>query len=99
MATLTTTELYSILEEKLGKQQAEAITQMVESKVAQETKSIETKLNTMEQKIDLKIEAVIQTIHLQVERAKNDIQRYMLTLFVTVILMILGLYAAIFLRT
>jgi hypothetical protein len=84
-ATITTTALYGVLSEKLGREQAKMVIDYVDAKV---DKSIEEKTKILATKDDI--------IGL-----KGDIislQRWIIGIFVTLSIMILGLYATILLK-
>lgn len=86
---ITLTKLYEILAQRIGKNEAECLTQYVEVKIKDEV------LNKVE------ILATRDDIHgLRDEMKDNTIsmQRWMLGTFITLVIMILGLYAAIFLK-
>lgn len=86
---ITITKLYEILAQRIGKNEAECLTQYVEVKIKDEV------LNKVE------ILATRDDIHgLRDEMKDNTIsmQRWMLGTFITLVIMILGLYAAIFLK-
>lgn len=80
--TISITELYDILSTKIGKEEARSLVTFIETKV--------------EKEIDLK------TVHLatkeDLERGFKEQTRWMLGTFITITIMILGLYAAIFLK-
>lgn len=57
--TITLTQLYAILEKKLGKDEAETLTQYVEQKVEEEISSAK--------------EIIVTEVDLKIERAKNEI--------------------------
>jgi hypothetical protein len=77
-ATITTTSLYDILSEKLGREQAKNLVDYVDTKI---DKSLEDKTKSLATKDDI-----------------INLQRWMIGIFVTLALMILGLYATILLR-
>ena len=89
METITLTKLYEILAQRIGKNEAEYLTQYVEVKIKDEV------LNKVE------ILATKDDIHGLRDEMKDStisMQRWMLGTFITLVIMILGLYAAIFLK-
>ena len=82
MSAITITYLYSILSEKLGKESAESLTSYIEKKIE---KDIEQQTKHLATKEDL-------------ERGFKEQGRWMLGIFITLTIMILGLYAAILLK-
>jgi hypothetical protein len=86
-ATITTTSLYDILSEKIGREQAKTLVGYVDTKI---DKAIEEKTKELATKADLlELKATF----------KNDIislQRWMIGIFITLAIMILGLYATVF---
>jgi demethoxyubiquinone hydroxylase (CLK1/Coq7/Cat5 family) len=82
MSSITITYLYSLLSEKLGKENAENLTSYIENKIE---KDIEQQTRHLATKEDL-------------ERGFKEQSRWMLGIFITLTIMILGLYAAILLK-
>lgn len=80
--TVSLTDLYDILSIKLGKEEAKALTTYVEEKVEKEVEQKTTHLAT---KADL-------------ERGFKEQNQSRLNTFMVIVIMILGLYAAIFLK-
>jgi len=89
MSTISITHLYALLSEKVGKETAESLTTYIEEKiekdVANETRHLATK------------EDLVATRE-QLERGFKDQARWLLGVCITLVIMILGLYAAIFLK-
>lgn len=85
--TITITKLYSLLSEKLGKDTAENLTEFIEAKIEKElnTQSINfaTKSDISELKAELKNE---------IAKAKTDMIKWGVSLFVVTVLLIVGLY-------
>lgn len=80
--TVSLTDLYDILSAKLGKEEAKTLVTFIEEKVEQQ---VEQKATILATKNDL----------LEMERHINT---KLWTAFVTLVVMILGLYAAIILK-
>jgi hypothetical protein len=70
--TITTTSLYDILSEKLGREQAKNLVDYVDAKI---DNSLEDKTKALATKDDI-----------------SNLQRWMIGIFVTLALMIIGLY-------
>ncbi len=77
--TISTNQLYDLLTQKLGKETAQSLVQFVEEKIE---KYIEDKTKHLATKEN-------------VEKGFKEQMRYMLGIFITLVIMILGLYAAI----
>lgn len=82
MSTITITELYSLLSEKVGKETAQSLTAYIEQKIE---KDIEHNTRHLATREDL-------------EKGFKEQSRWMLGVFITLALMILGLYATILLK-
>lgn len=82
MNSISITDLYDVLSTKVGKEEAKALTNYVEAKIE---KDLDDKTRHLASREDL-------------EKGFKDQARWMLGLFVTLTLMILGLYATILLR-
>lgn len=82
MSTITITELYSLLSEKVGKETAQILTAYIEQKIE---KNIEYNTRHLATRKDL-------------EKGFKEQSRLMLGVFITLALMILGLYATILLK-
>ncbi|WP_158728263.1 MULTISPECIES: hypothetical protein [unclassified Flavobacterium] len=82
MSTITLTELYSLLTEKVGKETAQSLTSYIESKIEKEVEHNTKYLATRE----------------DLEKGFKEQSRWMLGVFITLSLMILGLYATILLK-
>ena len=82
MSTITITELYSLLSEKVGKETAQSLTAYIEQKIEKEVEHNTRHLATRE----------------DLEKGFKEQSRWMLGVFITLALMILGLYATILLK-
>ena len=82
MSTITITELYSLLTEKVGKETAQNLTAYIEQKIEKEVDYSTKYLATRE----------------DLEKGFKEQSRWMLGVFITLALMILGLYATILLK-
>ncbi len=82
MNSVSITDLYDILSTKIGKEEAKSLTKFVEAKIE---KDIDDKTKYLATREDL-------------EKGFKEQARWMLGLFVTLTLMILGLYATILLK-
>lgn len=82
MSSITLTELYSLLTEKVGKETAQSLTSYIEQKIDKEVEHNTRHLATRE----------------DLEKGFKDQSRWMLGVFITLSLMILGLYATILLK-
>jgi hypothetical protein len=89
METITLTRLYDVLVQKIGRNEAESLTQFIEIKVKDE---LCTKIEILSTRED---------IHALRNEMKDNIismQKWMLGTFITLVVMILGLYATILLK-
>jgi hypothetical protein len=82
MSTITITELYSLLSEKVGKETAQSLTAYIEQKIEKEVEHNTRHLATRE----------------DLEKGFEEQSRWKLGVFITLALMILGLYATIILK-
>jgi hypothetical protein len=82
MSSISLTELYSLLTEKVGKETAQSSTSFIEQKIDKEVERSTRHLATRE----------------DLEKGFKEQSRWMLGVFITLSLMILGLYAAILLK-
>lgn len=77
--SISITDLYELLSVKIGKTEASTLVNFIEDKITEEV--------------------IISTKHLatkeDVEKGFKEQTRWMLTIFITLVIMILGLYAAI----
>jgi endonuclease III-like uncharacterized protein len=81
--TISITHLYSILSEKVGKETAESLTAYIESKIEKVVDNLSKHLASKE----------------DMERGFKEQTRWMLATFITLVLMILGLYETILLKS
>jgi hypothetical protein len=89
MTTITTIQLYDILAQKIGKETAKTLVDYVDTKI---DKSLEDKSKVLVTKED------IGALENRLLREMNGQLRWIIGIFVTQTLMILGIYAAMFLR-
>lgn len=82
MTTINITDLYDILVSKVGKTEAKALTNYIENKIEKEVESNTKHLATREDLAD----------------TKTDLLKWFIGLFITLFIMILGLYATILLK-
>ena len=82
MTSVSITDLYDILSTKVGKEEAKALTNYIEAKIE---KDVDDKTRYLASREDS-------------EKGFKDQSRWMLGIFITLTLMILGLYATILLR-
>lgn len=101
MEKFTLTKLYEILAQKIGRNEAECLTNYVDIKVKDElnakTEILATKISVKEE-----IHALRNEMHADIHGLRNEmkdntisLQRWMLATFITLVIMILGLYGAI----
>jgi hypothetical protein len=126
MEKVTLTKLYEVLAQKVGRSEAECLTQYVEIKVRDElnskTEILATKVFVKDECLALKedihalrnevtagmhtlrneVTAVIHTLRNEMHGMRNEMkehslsqQKWMLSIFITVVIMIMGLYATI----
>ncbi|TAN01152.1 MAG: hypothetical protein EPN39_02795 [Chitinophagaceae bacterium] len=83
--TITLTKLYSLLSDKLGKDTAENLTEYIEAKMETDLKNmnVATKSDIAELRGDFKAELA---------KAKADMIKWSVSLFVVTVLLIVGLY-------
>ena len=96
METITLTRLYDVLAQKIGRNEAESLTQYVEVKVKNE---LNNKTDILLTKTDML--ALKEDMHSLRNEMKDNIislQKWMLSTFITLAIMILGLYATILLK-
>jgi hypothetical protein len=88
--SVSLTQLYDILSQKFGKQEAQSIVQFIETK-------IETKVEEQTKGLATKEDLVRETsaIRIEMEKGFKEQTRWMLGIFITLALMILGLYATL----
>ena len=87
--TISITDLYEILSAKIGKEEAKTIVTYIEEKVEKEVDQKTVHLATKED---------IERVAKDVERGFKEQNQPRLNTFIVIVIMILGLYAAIFLN-
>lgn len=94
--TITTADiqLYEMLKQKLGNQQAEALVVYVDTRLKEAHEHNLKTLTTKEDLKDLKLELKqdIADVRLEVAKTKTDIVRWVFALFIPLMLAIIGLY-------
>ena len=93
MQTITLTRLYEILAQKVGRNEAENLTRYIEVKVKHE---VQSKVDILATKEDIQLG--IHELRVEMKDSIISMQRWMLGTFITLVVMILGLYAAILLK-
>lgn len=96
METISLTRLYEVLAQKIGKNEAENLTQYIEVKIKHEVQSKVDILATKEDIQGTKLD--IHELRVEMKDSIISMQRWMLGTFITLVVMILGLYAAILLK-
>ena len=96
MEKITLTKLYEALAQKVGRNEAECLTQYVEIKVKDELNNKTEILATKKDLFVLKEE--IHSLRNEMKEHSLSQQKWMLSTFITVVLMIMGLYATILLK-
>ena len=96
MATLKIADVYEALSEKIGRREAKVVVDYLEeAEQRNESKineSIQSKIEYLATKED------IEATKKDIAEAKSDILKWMFGAFITLVLMILGLYATLFFR-
>jgi len=112
MEKVTLTKLYETLAQKIGRNEAECLTNYVEIKVKDElnakTEILATKvfvkeeIHALRDEMHASIHGLRNEMHASIHGLRNEmkdntilIQRWMLATFITLVIMILGLYGAI----
>jgi hypothetical protein len=80
MSTITLTELYSLLTEKVGKETAENLTTYIESKIDKEVEHTTRHLSSKED------------LAKGLSETKTDMIKWFVSLFIALAMMIIGLY-------
>ena len=100
MEKVTLTKLYETLAQKIGRNEAECLTNYVDIKVKEElnakTEILATKAFVKDEIIGVKEE--IHALRNEMKDNTISLQRWMLATFITLVSMILGLYAVILLK-
>jgi hypothetical protein len=104
MEKVTLTKLYEVLAQKVGRSEAECLTQYVEIKVKDElnskTEILATKVFVKDECLAIKenIHALRNEMHVirnEMKEHSLSQQKWMLSIFITVVIMIMGLYATV----
>ena len=108
MEQFTLTQLYETLAQKIGRTEAEALTNYVNCKVKNEldtkTEILATKIFVKDECLALKedihalrneVTAGIYTLRNEMKEHSLSQQKWMLSIFITVVIMIMGLYATV----
>lgn len=82
--------MYNLLREKIGDQQAKTLTDYVTQQVETTVEKQKSSLATKDDIAGLKIEIV--KLESKIAKAKSDTIKWVFTFFVTIALMIVGLY-------
>jgi hypothetical protein len=102
MEKITLTKLYDVLAQKVGRSEAECLTQYVEIKVKDElnnkTEILATKKDVFALKEDIhtlhkEISGEIHSLRTEMKDNSLALQKWMLATFITLVTMIMGLYA------
>jgi hypothetical protein len=89
MERVTLTKLYEVLAQKIGRSEAECLTYYVDVKVKDE---LNTKIEILATKED------VHALRNEVKDNTISMQKWLLGTFITLVIMILGLYATILLK-
>ncbi len=93
-ATISTIDMYNLLREKIGDQQAKAltdyVTQQVETTFEKQKNLLATKADIADLKASTKED--VADLKVRIAEAKSDTIKWVFTFFVTIALMIVGLY-------
>jgi predicted DNA-binding protein len=85
--TITITKLYNLLSEKLGRDTAENLTEYIEAKIEKELNLQSVNLATKSDISDLQ-----SGLKAEIAKAKFDMVKWGVSLFVVTVLLIVGLY-------
>jgi hypothetical protein len=95
MENITLTKLYEVLAQKVGKNEAECLTQYVEIKVRDElnnkTEILATKVFVKDEFLSLKED--IHALRNEMKEHSLSQQKWMLAIFISIVTMMMGLYA------
>ncbi len=80
---ITSIDLFNVLKEKIGEQQAKSLTEYIEVKVEQKFESQKQMLATKED---------VKNLEIKLAETKSDILKWVFAMFVSLALMIIGLY-------
>lgn len=85
--TVSITQLYSLLSDQMGKEKAETLTAYIENKIGEEVKSATSEIASKDF-----VAKEIEKVRTEIERSKTDMIKWLVGLFITLALMIIGLY-------
>jgi hypothetical protein len=80
---VTRIDLFNVLKEKIGEQQAKSLTEYIEVKVEQKFESQKQMLATKED---------VKNLEIKLAETKSDLLKWVFAMFVSLALMIVGLY-------
>jgi hypothetical protein len=80
---VTRIDLFNVLKEKIGEQQAKRLTEYIEVKVEQKFESQKQMLATKED---------VKNLEIKLAETKSDLLKWVFAMFVSLALMIVGLY-------
>ena len=80
---ITSIDLFNVLKEKIGEQQAKSLTEYIEVKVEQKFESQKQMLATKED---------VKNLEIKLAETKSDLLKWVFAMFVSLALMIVGLY-------
>jgi hypothetical protein len=80
---VTRIDLFNVLKEKIGEQQAKSLTEYIEVKVEQKFESQKQMLATKED---------VKNLETKLAETKSDLLKWVFAMFVSLALMIIGLY-------
>jgi len=80
---VTRIDLFNVLKEKIGEQQAKSLTEYIEVKVEQKFESQKQMLATKED---------VKNLEIKLAETKSDLLKWIFAMFVSLALMIIGLY-------
>jgi hypothetical protein len=80
---ITSIDLFNVLKEKIGEQQAKSLTEYIEVKVEQKFESQKQMLATKED---------VKNLEIKLAETKSDLLKWVFAMFVNLALMIVGLY-------
>jgi hypothetical protein len=92
-SSVSLTQLYDILSLKFGKQEAQSIVQFIETKIETKVEEQTKGLATREDVLNLEVR--MEKGFKEVEKSIRTQSQWMLGIFITLALMVLGLYATL----
>jgi len=87
MATITITRLHTLLSQKIGIETAESLTTFIEEKINEEIRDATNEIATKDF-----VRSEIAQLETKLERGFKEQSRWMLGVFITLVVLILGLY-------